>query len=54
MVVRGKGVRGMSKWVMGSGKCRLLVMERISHEGKNHGIRSRSNGIVVTLYGGRW
>ena len=54
MVARGKRVGGWAKWVKGSGRYRLPVIEQRSHGNKSYSIGNTINGIVIMLYGDEW
>ena len=53
MFARGEGMGGWAKWVPGSGRYRVPVMEGISHGDDRFNIRSIINGTVTVLYGNR-
>ena len=46
--------RGWTKWVKGSGRYRLSVMEYISHRDERYSIGNTVNCIVIALYDDRW
>lgn len=54
MGARGEEGGRWAKWVKGSGRDRLPVMERINHGNKSHSIGSIVHDIVIALYSDRW
>ena len=54
MVAREEEGRSWAKWVKGSGRYRLPVMEQISHRNKRHSISNIVNDTAIVLYGDRW
>lgn len=48
------GGGGWAKWVRGSGRYRLPVMEGVSHGHERHSIRNRADSTVPALCGDRW
>lgn len=54
MVAQWEGVGEWAKWMEGSGRYRLLIMECKSHGNKKHIIRSTVNDALIVLRGNRW
>ena len=51
VVARGEEVGGWAKWVKGSGRYRLPVMEWVSHENRRHSMENTVDDTVIALYG---
>ena len=45
---------GWAKWVKGSERYRLAVMEWINHGNKGNSTENIVNGIVIVFYDDRW
>ena len=46
----GRGLDGKGKWVKGSSRCRLPVMEGRSHTGKRSSTEDKINVTVTMLH----
>lgn len=53
VVARVDGGEGRAKWVKGTGRCRLPVIERVSHEDEKYRIGNILKAILIALYGDR-